>query len=411
MLRINSVRQFLSHGVSRWASSAAALVLAGCSAIPVVQNQPVSEGEASLVVQRASAQPTALPERYSLMEFAQRKDLAPVKVLLAFSGGGTRAAAMSYGVLRSLQAQAMPPRAGGGELLDRVGVISSVSGGSFTAAYYGLYGRKGLDDFEKKFLRRNLKSELLSAAFSPLQLFSTTGRTDVAEHIYAQTLFPNATFADLRRADGPLIVINATDLSRGVNFAFLQEYFDLLCSDLSSFPVARAVTASSAVPVLFTPVVLRNYKGCSQEEMDSYLQAVLHLSPTQALRYRAETLRSYADKEDRPYVHLVDGGISDNLGLRAINDFVDMAGGMKSFAALTGFDRGPIADQLMVIAVDASISESEDMDKSVFSPSIEQTLNAVSSIQLHRYNDETLDKSRVALTQWASDLSTPAHTV
>jgi len=60
----------------------------------------------------------------------------------------------------------------------------------------------------------------------------------------------------------PQILINASDLGHGVRFTFIQEYFNLLCSDLSSYPVARAVTASSAVPVLFHPVVVENYADC-----------------------------------------------------------------------------------------------------------------------------------------------------
>ena len=73
-------------------------------------------------------------------------------VVLAFSGGGTRAAALSYGVLRQLRdvrfhvdatgapvacAPAGSPKCKAMErtLLDEVDVISSVSGGSFTAAY------------------------------------------------------------------------------------------------------------------------------------------------------------------------------------------------------------------------------------------------------------------------------------
>lgn len=397
----------------------AGLVLAGCSAVPVVQNKALGHAASNTTLVNelgvddwpASTSTADAPERYSLMALAQRLQASPVRVLLAFSGGGTRAAAMSYGLLRSLQKQAMPPRMGGGTLLHRVDVISAVSGGSFTAAYYGLYGDQGLDDFEKKFLRRNFKNELIGAAFSPLQLFSSTGRTDVAVQIYAQTLFPNATFADLHRAGGPLIVINATDLARGVSFGFLQEYFDLLCSDLSSFPVARAVTASSAVPVVFTPVVLRNYKGCTADELDSYLRAVAQRTPTEALRYSAESLRSYADKENRPYVHLVDGGISDNLGLRAVNDFVDMVGGMKTLTTLIGKEQIPPPEQLLVIVVDASTSTATGLDKTPFAPSIEQTLDAVTDIQLHRYNDETLDKARAALKQWAADLSTPQHGV
>ena len=67
------------------------------------------------------------------------------------------------------------------------------------------------------------------------------------------------------RRDGPLIIINASDLGYGARFSFLQEYFNLLCSDISTFPVARAVAASSAGPVLFYPVVVENYHECKTE--------------------------------------------------------------------------------------------------------------------------------------------------
>ncbi|MBT0570750.1 patatin-like phospholipase family protein [Curvibacter sp. CHRR-16] len=399
----------LQRGTVLTAVALCVALLAGCSAVPVVQNKSLPEESAP--AQEASTKPTELKNRYSLMESAQRSKPSPVRILLAFSGGGTRASAMSYGVLRGLQQQEIPASVGGGSLLKRVEVISSVSGGSFTAAYYGLYGEKGFDDFEKKFLRRNVRSELVSAVFSPLQLFSSTGRTDVAERIYADTIFQNATYADMLRAGGPLVVINATDLSQGSNFAFLQEYFDLLCSDLSSFPVARAVTASSAVPVMFSPVVLRNYSGCSREDVDSYLQTVMHLTPKQSLRFKAESLRSYADKTERPYIHLVDGGLTDNLGVRAINDFVDVAGGMKAFANIVGIQQVPPPKHLLVIVVDASTENNQGLDKTAKAPTIEQTLDAVTDVQLHRYNEETLDKARVTLEQWKTDLATPEHPV
>jgi hypothetical protein len=66
------------------------------------------------------------------------------------------------------------------------------------------------------------------------------------------------------RPGAPLVLINTSDLGHGVRFTFVQEYFNLLCSNLSTFPLARAVTASSAVPVVFDPVVVENYSGCSK---------------------------------------------------------------------------------------------------------------------------------------------------
>lgn len=66
------------------------------------------------------------------------------------------------------------------------------------------------------------------------------------------------------KPERPLILINASDLAYGVRFSFVQEYFNLLCSDLNSFPVARAVAASSAVPIAFNPIVVENYPDCHE---------------------------------------------------------------------------------------------------------------------------------------------------
>ena len=78
---------------------------------------------------------------------------------LSFSGGGTRAAAFSFGVLTELE------RTRGGSnktksLLDRVDFVSGVSGGSVTAAYFGLKKRAALDDFRERFLLRNAEESL-----------------------------------------------------------------------------------------------------------------------------------------------------------------------------------------------------------------------------------------------------------
>jgi len=78
---------------------------------------------------------------------------------LSFSGGGTRAAAFSFGVLQELE-RARSGSAGAKTLLDRVDFVSGVSGGSVTAAYFGLKRRAALDDFRERFLLRNAEEGL-----------------------------------------------------------------------------------------------------------------------------------------------------------------------------------------------------------------------------------------------------------
>lgn len=81
-------------------------------------------------------------------------------------------------------------------------------------------------------------------------------RADMATELYDDTIFNHATFADLKCANGPFIIINATTMTQGTRFQFTQSYADIICTDLSELPVARAVTASSAVPLLFSSIHL-----------------------------------------------------------------------------------------------------------------------------------------------------------
>ncbi len=69
-------------------------------------------------------------------------------LMLAFSGGGMRAAALDYGVLEELARTGVGPPSKRRRLLDEVDLISSVSGGSFTAAYYAVWGDRIFSDFE-----------------------------------------------------------------------------------------------------------------------------------------------------------------------------------------------------------------------------------------------------------------------
>ena len=301
-------------------------LLVACTAYNTLQNRPVED--------------TTSTSDYSLRRVIDNPRSSDVTLVLAFSGGGTRAAALAYGVLQELRDTTVVLDGQPRRLLDEVDVISSVSGGSFTAAYFGLNGDGVFRDFESKFLRRDVATELVAGLVSPLFWFSRQGRSDLAADLYEHSLFQGATFADLQRQDGPLIIINATDLGSGVRFSFLQDYFDLLCSDLSSFPVARAVTASSAVPMLFSPVVLENHAGCDSNAKRALQVARQRPGNSLQLKQLVSGLSSYARKDERKFIHLVDGGITDNLGLLAFQETIDVAGGARAFLDHVGGEAG-----------------------------------------------------------------------
>lgn len=155
------------------------------------------------------------------------------KVILAFSGGGTRAAAFSYGILEFLKrTEIKGPKGNTIRLIDSVDIITGVSGGSFTALAYGLYGDKLFDSYDDAFLKRNIQGEIISRTFSPANwtnlLSAQWGRSELAANLYDEVLFKGATFGDLQRDKGPMILASATDLSTGSRFVFTQAYFDLL---------------------------------------------------------------------------------------------------------------------------------------------------------------------------------------
>ena len=331
---------------------------------------------------------------------------------MAFSGGGTRAAAFSYGVLEELRDTRIQADGKESRLLDEIDVISSVSGGSFTAAYYRLFGDQIFEDYEDRFLKRNVQRSLIHSMLNPVNWFRllTAGfdRTELAIDYYDRNIFRGRTFGDLLATDGPRLDINATDLSIGARFTFSEQRFQLLCSDISDFRVARAVAASSAVPVAFTPVPLKNYDSCQVEAPPWLTKVREDAGQNTRLHGLISALDSYRDKDARRYIHLVDGGITDNLGVRAVYDRVRIMGGPANAARLL-LEATPKV--IVVIVVNAATRPSSPMDLSSKAPSSAAVMSAVSRTELQRYDLESLALMRSSLTEWAEVLSTGNHIV
>src|SRR5262245_17107965 len=252
-------------------------------------------------------------------------------VLLAFSGGGTRAAALSYGVLEELRRTPIVVNGHQHSLLDEVDLVAGVSGGSFTALAYALYGERLFDEYQHRFLKRDVQGELIRRVLSPTSWFRLAsdryGRSELAADYYDEILFGGATFSDLTSLDAPVAVVTGTDLTTGARFEFSQDTFDLLCSDLGSVRLARAAATSSAVPVVLSPVTYRNYGGKCGATLPTWVQDVANKDHVERpagralLRYR--DFKALEDSANRPYLHIVDGAISDNLGLRGMLEAIE----------------------------------------------------------------------------------------
>ncbi|MDX2507650.1 MAG: patatin-like phospholipase family protein, partial [Gammaproteobacteria bacterium] len=340
------------------------LLLTGCSTSGVIDNVVKKEADTNNVKATTA---------YSWKTAIHNDRNTNLDIVVSFSGGGTRAAALSYGVLKGLRDTTVEIDGKSARLLDQIDLISSVSGGSFTSAYYGINGDGVFDTFEDDFLLRNVEQHLLWGIINPMEWFRKGGRTEMAIRYYNDTVFHNATFSDFK-TDGPLIIINASGLGNGVRFSFVKEYFDLFCSRLDNFPVAKAVTASSSVPVLFLPVVLEKYSDCDSNDPEWLKNAKAHLKTNKdpLLEESVKGIDVLLNKERLRYIHLVDGGITDNLGLLALYDFVTLAGGT---ARIENILKTKPPKYFVIISVNSSTDPNFDMDISNKEPSIYETIN------------------------------------
>ena len=369
-----------------WAAFFVFVLLSGCASYGKISNKPLEKKVGSDFLSDKTIS-------------TMKKSSSPETLLiLSFSGGGARAAALAYGVLEELHQR---------KLLDEVDVISSVSGGSFTAAYFGLHGQGIFQDFERVFLRKNFETPLIKSLLNPFAWFRSTGRTEQAVRLYEKTVFKDATFADIEKTGGPVILINATDLNDGVRFSFTQEYFNTLCSDIDSYPVARAVTASSAVPVVFHPVVLKNYH-CNQMIPQWLVLAEKRFSNNAVMSNAVTRLKNYYSQDDRDYIHFVDGGIVDNLGLRAIYEYIEFGGGIKQVKRKAAHKT---VKRIVIISVDAFANNNRSMDKSNKQPDLDEVISAVSDIQVRQQNASTLHLIEHSIKDWAKGLSSESNVV
>lgn len=365
------------------------LLLAGCASRPI--NPPI-----------AQADPKAGYRFETRQAAVENKDSL---VILAFSGGGTRAAAFSYGVLEFLRRTEVAGPRGTGRLLDQVDIITGVSGGSFTALAYGLYGDKLFDDYEQRFLKRDVQGEIIARAFNPANWGSLSskgwGRSELAAQLYDEILFNGATFADLHRGKGPLILASATDISTGARLVFNQSTFDILCSDLGAMRLSRAAAASSAVPVVLSPVTLNNYGGTCNTKLPDWVDRFT--DPDNPPRPAARAIRSirslqaYGDGVGRPFIHLVDGGVSDNVGMRGVLDSLEVLQALHEAGVATPLDS---AKRIVVFIVNSLSLPPTRWDESETPPGTVEILLKAAGTPIDAYSYEATELLKDTAARW-----------
>jgi predicted acylesterase/phospholipase RssA len=362
---------------------AAILLLASCGA-PKIYNDGDRFRSAGQIM------PATAYNFINWIEGEHEPKIQPDVIIVTLSGGGIRAAALAASTLEQLHKFTI----NGKPLTDNIVMVSSTSGGSIAAGYIAVHGFGHYDEFRRDFLtRKNTRDLFLSGAGPKIFYDRSSIMQEFLENRFGMQML---TFGQLlQRKDRPFFVFNATDLSGGRQFRFVQSDFNLICTDLQDMPVSVGVAASAAIPFLLTDVEMKNrWDDCplKKEDVagalsDSYFDA--GQSATQHYRYNlvhAFDADSSLPVRSRPrFLHLADGGLVDNLGVGGTGQHdIDAA------SSISGKIGGPDEHksnirQVLVVEVNARSDKMKTaLDSRSGSPGLLSMADLVTSIPIDR---------------------------
>lgn len=245
-----------------------------------------------------------------------------MNIALTFSGGGYRAASFSLGVISYLSKVQLS----GGSLLDKVAVLSTVSGGTITGAKYalGLKQGKSIGEIFDSLYKFMSKVDLVSLALERLSSKEgwdanrTRSLINAVADIYDAYLFENEKFEAILSNDPSLhlrhISFNATEFANALQFRFQRSeeilnpadgepaygiignhYIRVPMEIARHFRLADILAASSCFPGGFEPI---NF-------------------PNDFILPPSVDVREFTSQAQFP-VGLMDGGIVDNQGIAPV---------------------------------------------------------------------------------------------
>ncbi len=387
-----------------------ALLASGCAAGMHFENTPLPVGETNPDLRTIAP---ASPDR-------------PV-ILMTFSGGGSRAAALAEAVLRELSQTSYAAPDGPHILTEDVKYISSVSGGSVTAAWFGLRRGPGhwdgdLDGLRNDFLAQDNMRTLELDAANPITLFGlVTGQIthiEAEEALFNARLYHDAPLAALNQPGKPFIVLNATDMAGGETFAVDPRRFDDICSKYDALPIATAVSASAAFPILLTPVAFQDYSsGCPGKlrngqwitvDLSNPYTPYLNLAEYKDARYSNDLRHGPNPYRRIDYLYFLDGGLADNLGTRSLR--TALIAPYDDAQVLRAINDGKIR-KLVVVVVNARGDPPNKLYQQAQQPGLVGQIQAVTSVPLdaNTANSETAMSALLGeLAQAAADASNRA---
>jgi len=361
---------------------AAAILLTSCASPDIYNDGP----------QFALKKDSFDPEHpsYSFLNFAETPRsprLKPDLIVITLSGGGSRAAALAAATMNELHQFKID----GAPITDNVVLLSSTSGGSLAAAYVAVHGFGDYRNFRKNFLEKDNTKDLILRGIGPRLFYD---RSAVFHEFIEERLdLRSMTFGDLiRRNDRPFIVMNATDLSAGEEFSFVQRDFSSICTNLGAMPISVGATASAAIPFLLTDVELRNRSDecAGAREVEPPPSFFFSARDAVVKRYKYNLRHAYDDTAPNPgrprprVIHLADGGLVDNLGVSGVDDADIDAGGSLAYQIDPSFSVTPIRQVLLIEVNARNEKQRDDLDQGRGSPGLLAMLGLSINIPIDR---------------------------
>jgi NTE family protein len=176
--------------------------------------------------------------------------------------------------------------------------------------------------------------------------------------------------------------------------------FDWLCSDISQLPIARASAASAALPLVLSPISLKNYAGtCGFEVPTADAESALRRGGAAA--QRAKEYLSYLDTKKRSSIHLLDGGLSDNIALRALLEGSSVAGGLDK---LMRHWRVKNVKKFVVLAVSAETNPDVMDFGGDQIPTLFKAMSSLVDVPINRYSADTISLMRIGVKMVREEL-------
>lgn len=325
---------------------------------------------------------------------------------LAISGGGTRAAAFGYGVLSGLDEVVVDRHPRRRTAVEDIRMISGTSGGAVTAAYFGYKG-KDYVDLRERFLLADAE-KVLHSQISPLNLVrvyngGANDRSTFADWL-DRNVFDGKTYAAFRRDDAPIVWINASDIYNGTPFDFTYDTFAALCSDLDKVRIADAVAASAAFPVVFAPLVVSTAmppEKCGYRQPEWLTRALADPAASVRLKAYARALDTYQNDPGVDYIKLLDGGLTDNIGVTGFT--LEREAAKSPHGPLSAEEAVKLRSFVFIVA-DAGIRPAGDWVTTKTGPKFPQMVSAISNASIRSSVRDAFDALQLSVELWRGKL-------